>query len=162
MEELALQPYKLDTALTNYTPLPREILNMNLPSTAMLLYAVLLDRATLSQKNSYVDSTGWVYVIYPIDNLAETLSVSDTVIKRYLKTLEQHGLLRRYREKQNAPNHIFLNIPARSIKTSTEGTKIPVTSAKPPPSPGRNVPTNNKRKQINQDTYYQHRKDESL
>ena len=71
MESIALRPFCLDSALTGYLPLPRELLRMEKPATAMLLYAVLLDRATLSQKNRYADKTGHVYVIYPIEKLAE-------------------------------------------------------------------------------------------
>ena len=71
------KPFRLDTKLTSYYPLPRELLNMELPSTALVLYAVLLDRMTLSRKNGYADETGCVYVIYPIEKLAKTLSVSE-------------------------------------------------------------------------------------
>ena len=81
MKEPILHPFTLSTSLTGYMPIPRELLDMELPSTAILLYAVLLDRATLSQKNGYSDGTGAVYVIYPIDKLAETLSISDTAVK---------------------------------------------------------------------------------
>ena len=45
---------------------------MDLPNTAMLLYSILLDRATFSQKNAYTDENDWVYVIYPIENLLQT------------------------------------------------------------------------------------------
>lgn len=93
VEEFSLHPFTLSTSLTGYMPVPRELLEMELPSTAILLYAVLLDRATLSQKNKYSDGTGTVYVIYPIDKLAETLSISDTAVKRNLKILEQKGLI---------------------------------------------------------------------
>ena len=50
MESIALCPFCLDSALTGYLPLPRELLRMEKPAAALLLYAVLLDRATLSQK----------------------------------------------------------------------------------------------------------------
>lgn len=116
VKEPTLQPFTLSTSLTGYMPVPRELLEMELPSTAILLYAVLLDRATLSQKNRYSDETGAVYVIYPIDKLAEILSISDTAVKRNLKVLEQQGLIWKMRETKNGPNRIFLNIPEESVK----------------------------------------------
>lgn len=51
--------------MTNYYPLPRSLLKLELPSTALLLYSILLDRATLSQKNGFTDPGGWVFVVTP-------------------------------------------------------------------------------------------------
>lgn len=130
MKEFSLHPFTLSTSLTGYMPVPRELLEMELPSTAILLYAVLLDRATLSQKNRYSDGMGAVYVIYPIDKLAETLPISDTAVKRNLKVLEQQGLIWKMRETKNDPNHIFLNIPEGSKKTLSIETFRPVVGTK--------------------------------
>ena len=162
MKEFSLHPFNLSTSLTGYMPVPRELLEMDLPSTAILLYAVLLDRATLSQKNRYSDRTGAVYVIYPIDKLAETLSISDTAVKRNLKTLEQKGLIWKIRESKNGPNHIFLNIPEGSKKTLLTETFRPVVSTKMTTHTGQKGPSNNKRKQHEKENYYQHGEDESL
>ena len=162
MKEPTLQPFTLSTSLTGYMPVPRELLEMELPSTAILLYAVLLDRATLSQKNRYSDGTGAVYVIYPIDKLAETLSISDTAVKRNLKVLEQKGLIWKERETKNGPNHIFLNIPEGSIKPLSTETFRPVVGTKMTTHTGQKVPTNNKKKRNEKENYYQHGEDESL
>ena len=78
MQSHSLKPYTLDTELTGYLPVPREMLDLGLPSTAVLIYGALLDRGTLSRKNAYADESGWVYVIYPVDRLAETFHISDT------------------------------------------------------------------------------------
>ena len=162
MKEFKLHPFTLSTALTGYMPVPRELLEMELPSTAILLYAVLLDRATLSQKNRYSDGSGIVYVIYPIDKLAETLSISDTAVKRNLKVLEQKGLIWKVRETKNGPNHIFLNIPEGSKKTLSTETFCPVVGTKMTTHTGQNVPTNNKKKRHKKENFYQHGEDESL
>ena len=102
--------------LTNYFPLPRSLLEMELSSTALLLYSVLLDRATLSQKNDYCDESGWVFVIYTIEHLAETLHISDTAVKRHLKDLEEKGLILRKHWARNQPSHIYLCIPDDAAK----------------------------------------------
>lgn len=158
LEEIKIVPYTLDTALTGYMPLPRELLEMDLPSTAILIYGTLLDRATLSQKNDFSDCGGWVYVIYPLERLADTLHISDTAVKRHLRELEGRGLIRRRREVKNGASHIYLCIPSGSMKeTNCTGDGKKLTSPT-----GRKVPTNNKREQHNTSNYYQHREEESL
>lgn len=47
-----------ETELPAYLPYPRFLLKMDISHTAKLLYALLLDRSTLSQKNGWQDSEG--------------------------------------------------------------------------------------------------------
>ena len=55
-----------DTPLPIYLPYPRFLLKMEISQTAKLLYSLLLDRSTLSQKNKWQDDEGRIYIIYPI------------------------------------------------------------------------------------------------
>jgi len=158
MTDITLKPYTLETELTGYMPVPRELMEMDLPSTAVLLYAALLDRGTLSRKNHYADDGGRVYVIYPVEHLAQVFHVSDTAVKRHLRELESRGLIRRCRELRNGPSHIYVNLPSGSFRE----TKCTGESPKMPASTGRKVPPNNRSKQQNQSNYYQHGEDESL
>ena len=155
-------PFRLDTKLTGYYPLPRELLNMELPSTALVLYAALLDRMTLSRKNGYADETGCVYVIYPIEKLAKTLSVSDTAVKRHLKLLEEKGLLKRQRPVRNGPNRIFLNLPPGSVSTDGGEPTYPRQGVKMTRPTGRKVPGNNRKKLPDWNEYYKREEWESL
>lgn len=157
-----MKPFHLDTALTGYMPLPRSVLQQNLSSTAMLLYAVLLDRGTLSQKNSYVDDTGQVYVIYPAEKLAQTLGKSLSTVKSCLGELSQAGLIHVRRPVKNRPNQIFLNLPEDSIQPPEGPEKEPGMGQKTGCSGARKPPPNNRRKQLNRNDYYQHGEDESL
>ena len=70
------------TPLPQYLPYPRFLLDTDLSHTAKLLYTLLLDRATLSQKNNWMDERGFVYVIFPISSLSEALRCSTMSIKR--------------------------------------------------------------------------------
>lgn len=158
MSDTILKPYDLETELTGYLPIPRELLDMELPSTAVLIYGALLDRSTLSRKNRYADAKGWVYAIYTLDHLSQTLHISGTAVKRHLKTLEDRGLIRRCRTKRNAPSQIYLNLPTGSRK----GTSCPGEGAKKDHGTGTKVPPNNRRKQHNFSDYYQHGEEESL
>ena len=161
-QEILLKPYTLDTELTGYMPIPRQLLEMALPSTAMLIYGALLDRGTLSRKNHYADESGQVYVLYPVQRLAETFRISDTAVKRHLRELELCGLIRRHRENRHSPSHIFLNLPTGSLKGTEDATFCPEDGAKTPPQRGRNLPPNNRRKQPNYSNNYQHSEEESL
>lgn len=163
MNKTTLCPFTKDTDLTNYMPLPREILTLDLPKTAVLLYAALLDRGTLSRKNEFTDETGWVYVIYTIDELAETIGVSTTIIKRNLKLLEERGLLFRKRPVGNKASNIYLCIPAGSAATHSPETSRTTAGAESHRRTGRKIPTNNITKQQNlNNNYYQHSGEESL
>ncbi len=52
---------KPNMPLPQYLPYARLLLDTDLSHTAKLLYTLLLDRATLSQKNNWVDERGFVY-----------------------------------------------------------------------------------------------------
>lgn len=111
MEYTVIKPLYQHIKLTDYVPLPRSLLGKDLSSTALLLYGVLLERATLSQKNGYTDEHGRVYVICPIGSLAQIFCISDTAVKRHVKDLEEYKLIRRVHPARNQPSHIYLNIP---------------------------------------------------
>ena len=57
---------RADTRLPPYLPYPRFLLQADLTQTAKLLYALLLDRATLSQANGWLDEGGRIYLAFPI------------------------------------------------------------------------------------------------
>lgn len=75
----------VETPLPQYLPYARFLLNAELTHKAKLLYTLLLDRATLSQKNNWVDTVGRVYVLYPIANLARDLHCSRSSIRAHLQ-----------------------------------------------------------------------------
>lgn len=74
MEVNAISDYlKPNMPLPQYLPYARFLLDTDLSHTAKLLYTLLLDRATLSQKNNWMDAQGRIYVIYPLSHLAKDL-----------------------------------------------------------------------------------------
>ena len=70
-----------DTPLPLFLPYPRFLLKMEISQTAKLLYSLLLDRSTLSQKNKWQDDKGRIYIIYPIAEIAEILDKGSTTIR---------------------------------------------------------------------------------
>lgn len=100
-----------DTPLPQYLPYARFLLDTDLSHTAKLLYTLLLDRATLSQKNNWTDERGYVYVIFPLSSLSEALRCSTMSIKRALRSLEDADLIERKRSRITVPNSIFVKVP---------------------------------------------------
>ena len=92
--------------MPQFFPYPCFLLKMDLSYTARLLYALLLDRTTLSQKNGWQDSEGRTYIFYPVSEIAETLDKGRTAIKSALNELDAAGLLVRERRGFSAPNQI--------------------------------------------------------
>ena len=99
------------TPLPQYLPYARFLLDADLSHTAKLLYTLLLDRATRSQKNNWVDERGFVYVIFPLSSLSEALRCSTMSIKRALRSLEDADLIERRRGRIAVPNSIFVKVP---------------------------------------------------
>ena len=100
-----------DTPLPLFLPYPRFLLKMEISQTAKLLYSLLLDRSTLSQKNKWQDDKGRIYIIYPIAEIAEILDKGSTTIKGALNELDTAGLLERERGGFSAPNRLYVKVP---------------------------------------------------
>ena len=94
----------IDTELPPYFFFPWFLLDMGLTLTAKLTYALLLDRARS-------DETGRVYIIFPIEKIAEMLGKSMTTAKNVLAELEAVGLIERRRQQFSKPNHIYVKLP---------------------------------------------------
>ena len=82
-----------------------------LSTDAKLLYGILLDRISLSKKNGWIDSDGYVYIIYTIAELHDLLRMSHTTVTKLLYELDSvHGigLIERYRQGNNRPSVIYV------------------------------------------------------
>ena len=76
-----------------------------------LVYMVLLDRATLSQANGWTDEDGRLYLVFPIEGIANTIDRSLMTVKNALAELETAGLIERRRQGFSAPNRIYVKLP---------------------------------------------------
>ena len=99
------------TPLPRYLPYARFLLDTDLSHTAKLLYTLLLDRATLSQKNNWIDAQGRIYVLYPLSSLAKDLGCSISSITRSFTELENAQLVERIRSGFSKPSRILLKVP---------------------------------------------------
>lgn len=106
----------LDTGLPPYLLYPRFLLKMDISQTAKLLYALLLDRTTLSQKNGWQDSAGRTFIVFPVAEIAEILDKGYTAIKGALNELDAAGLLTRKRAGFAAANHLYVKVPPSLVQ----------------------------------------------
>ena len=83
----------------------------DLSHTAKLLYTLLLDRATLSQKNNWIDAQDHIYVVYPLSHLSKDLRCSISSVTRSFSELENAQLVERIRSGFSKHNRILLKVP---------------------------------------------------
>ena len=98
-------------AIPEYIPYPKFLLKSGLSGTARLIYAMLLDRHSLSKKNGWKDEEGHTYLVYTIEKLAEDLGVSKNTVKSGLNELAAAELIRRTRHGFSAPYHLYVMLP---------------------------------------------------
>ena len=110
-----LVPFRRETKLTRYLALPKELLKLDISPTAMVVYALLLDRANLSQANGWTDEKGRVYVHFATENMAQYIGQSEGSARRVMKDLEDHGLIKRVNKGYKHPNEVFLWVPTGSV-----------------------------------------------
>ncbi len=63
------------TPLPRYFPLQQFILDVDISSTSKILFALLLNRADLSQKNVWEDDDGFVYCVYTIEDMEKDMNM---------------------------------------------------------------------------------------
>lgn len=135
--------FALSTPLPAFLPLPRFLLPLPLSLNAKLVYALLLERTTLSQQNGWVDDDGRVFIIYPIQRIAQDLGRSERTICTALRELDRAGLLRRVRKANNQPNRIYLLMPEEpQLSSGVTGNSCVSQAQKASTSDGQNLPAN--------------------
>jgi hypothetical protein len=85
-------------------------MDLPLSLTAKLVYAQMLSRALLSQKNGWTDKEGRVYILFPESEMCKTVHKGLTTIKTALRDLEKAGLLEKAPQPHSSVNRIRLKI----------------------------------------------------
>lgn len=96
----------------------------NLSLEAKCLYAMLKDRSELSLKNNWIDSEGYVYFIFTIDELKELTGYGKNKIVNLKKKLAEYHLLEEVRQGLNKANRLYLGNIEYKAQTSTESRKF--------------------------------------
>ena len=79
-----------------------------------LLYtsAMLLDRASISKQNGYVEPDGTIRLYFTVEQAQERLHRSRQCVTRIFRELEYCGLIIRKKQRLGRPSLITLNYPA--------------------------------------------------
>ena len=104
--------YGSDAENFNFFRLPKKLIRdkqfRTISSDAKILYGLLLDRMTLSQKNRWLDEEGRIYIIYTIEEIAEELYCSKRKAIQLMNELNGIGLIKRKRQGMGRPNLIYV------------------------------------------------------
>lgn len=96
----------------SFVRIPRIMLTdaafQELSLASKVLYGVLLDRMSLSMKNSWFDEENRVYIIYQIGEIQEDLGLTKRKAMDLLSELEDFGLLEKKRRGHGLPNILYL------------------------------------------------------
>ena len=107
-------PYKSNETLEHkYYQIPQELFvnekyKNKLNSDSKILYAFLLDRLSLSQKNHWIDEDNNVYLIFTREEVREKLNLSDKTVTKSFKILMEVNLVQEKRQGLGKPNLIYV------------------------------------------------------
>lgn len=114
-----------------YIKFDKELLKTGLSPRAMILYALISDRISLSKQNGWCDSFG-TYCYYTMQTIAEEMCIDKRQARRLISELEAAELILRQRQTGTKPFKIYIapvrgdkNVPSEGTKMSSlEGTKM--------------------------------------
>ena len=95
--------------MSKYYKLQADLIQSGLTPRAILLYAILADRAELSKKtgDAFKDKYG-TYIIYPIKKLCEALNIGERTVRYALSELEDEGYIKTRKQGRTRPQKIYM------------------------------------------------------
>jgi DNA-binding Lrp family transcriptional regulator len=105
--------YKLNDRIDHrFFQIPKELIENPkyrcLTSNDMLVYALLLDRMMLSQKNGWKNDKEEIFLLFTKEEIAEKLGISEGTVYNSFKHLEKFRLIKQKRQGLNKPNLIYI------------------------------------------------------
>lgn len=129
--------YKNNEILENsYYQIPQELFinklyKGKLNSDSKILYAFLLDRLSLSQKNHWFDELNRVYLIFTREEVQDKLCLSEKTVTKAFKQLTDTNLIAEKRQGLGKPNLIYVGkIQHEEIITNIEQKNLQVLNSK--------------------------------
>ena len=101
-----------------------------LSDSSKILYSLLLNRTSLSAKNSWVDEQGNIYIIYTLEQIMEDLNCFKEKATKAMKELKDEGLVESIRRGLGKPNIIYVKNFATSLKYTPKTPQPPVNTQK--------------------------------
>ena len=129
--------YKNNEILENtYYQIPQELFvnglyKEKLNSDSKILYAFLLDRLSLSQKNHWFDESSRVYLIFTREEVQDKLCLSEKTVTKAFKQLSEVNLIAEKRQGLGKPNLIYVGkIQHEEITTDIKQENLQVLNSK--------------------------------
>lgn len=108
--------FTMESPAASYMPLPRFLFQdetlRDITNDAKVLYAMLLDRASISKQNGYVEPDGTIRLYFTVEQAQKRLHRSRQCVTRIFRELEYSGLIIRKKQGLGRPALITLNYPA--------------------------------------------------
>ena len=108
----------------SYIPFPRFLMEdslARLSNDAKVLYALMLDRASISRQNGYIEPDGTIRLYFTLEQAQTKLHRSRQSTTRIFRELEYSGLIVRRKQGLGKPALITLNYPADAKLIAKEG-----------------------------------------
>lgn len=117
--------YKLNDYINyNFLRIPKALFvkeeYKKLSSDAKLVYGLLLDRLSLSQRNGWINENDEIYLIYTREAISEDLNISYKKATKAFKELVAFKLIRDERPGQGRPNRIYIAKVEANINEARE------------------------------------------
>ena len=93
-----------------FFPFPLFLMELPLSMTARVLYAIMLNRAMLSQHNGWTDEQGRVYILFPEAEMCAVLHKGQTTVKTVLRDLTKAGLLEKAPQPHGRANRLYVKV----------------------------------------------------
>ena len=110
--------FTVKSPAASYIPLPRFLLQdeqlRDISNDAKVLYALLLDRASVSRQNGYVEPDGTIRLYFTLEQAQKKLHRSRQSVTRIFQQLEFSGLICRRKQGRGRPAMITLNYPSNA------------------------------------------------
>ena len=118
--------FTVKSPAASYIPLPRFLLQdeqlRDISNDAKVLYALLLDRASVSRQNGYIEPDGTIRLYFTLEQAQKKLHRSRQCAPRIFRELEYSGLIVRRKQGLGKPAIITLNYPADAKLITKEET----------------------------------------
>ena len=112
--------YGLEAESFNFIQVPRFLFTNEefkcLKSDSKILYSLMLDRMSLSRKNQWFDEHNRVYIIYPLEEIQDSIGCGHSKCVELLKELSSFGLIERVKRGQGYPDIIYVKDFLHAIK----------------------------------------------
>lgn len=117
--------FTVESLSASYIPFPRFLMEdcfAELTNDAKVLYALMLDRASISKVNGYTEEDGTIRLYFTVEQAQKKLHRSRQCATRIFRELEYSGLINRKKQGLGKPAVITLNYPADARPITKEET----------------------------------------